>query len=357
MHAFSFHRGFGFAIALVVAGGALSSSAADKKPAAKAATKSAATNPAAAKPTAPKPAVKAEPDSDEAKHLLRYKFRRGETLRWEVEQRSQIRTSIQGTTQTAETVSTSVKVWKIADVDAKGQAKFTYSVEHVKMRQKFDGRQELEYDSDVDKEPPPGFEEVAKAVDVPLSVVTLDSQGKTVAREEKLQQAAPAPELITLPLPDEAVAVGGEWTKPFDVTATLRGGEVKKIKARQHYTLVSVSGDVATIRLETQIISPVRDNPEIEAQIAQSKVNGEIRFAIDEGRIVSQQTDVDERVNGFQGEASSMHCVTRFTEKLLPEGAVVNQPPVAGPPSRGAARPEDAPVISRRNTGKKASRK
>lgn len=352
MHVFSFNRGFGFAIALVVVGAALSSSAADKKPAAKAATK-----PAAVKPADDKPAGQAEPAAEEGKHLLRYKFRRGETLRWEVEQRSQIRTSIQGTTQTAETVSTSVKVWKVDEVDAKGQAKFTYSVEHVKMRQKFDGRQALEYDSDVDKEPPPGFEEVAKAVDVPLSVVTLDGQGKTVAREEKLQQSTPAPELITLPLPEEAVAIGGEWTKPFDVTATLRGGEVKKIKARQHYTLLSVSGDVATIRLETQIISPVRDNPEIEAQIAQSKVNGEIRFAIDEGRIVSQQTDVDERVNGFQGEASSMHCVTRFTEKLLPAGAVVNQPPVAGPPSRPAARPEDAPVISRRNAGKKASRK
>lgn len=313
---------------------------------------------AAEKPTAEQPAKKAasQAAAGEQKHSLRYRFKPGETLRWEVEHRAQIRTTIQGTTQTAETVSTSVKLWKIGSVDAEGQAKFTYSVESVDMRQKYDGRQELHYNSEVNKEPPPGFGDAAKAVGVPLATVTLDALGKTLNREELLQQPTPAPDMITPPLPNDAVAVGESWTIPADIKVSLRSGEVKKIKARQHYTLESVDGDVATIRFETQILSPVRDNPEIEAQIAQSKAVGQIRFSLDEGRILTQQSDVDERVNGFQGEASSMHCVTRFSEKLLPEGAP-RKPPVAGPPSRPPTRPEDAPVISRRSTGKKASRK
>lgn len=314
---------------------------------------------AAAKKPAKKPASKAASESkaaDEAKHLLRYRFKAGETLRWQVEHHAQIRTTIQGTTQTAETVSTSVKVWKVDKVDANGQAKFTYSVQSVDMRQKYDGRQELHYNSDADKEAPPGFGDVAKAVGVPLSAITLDGRGKTVHREVLLEQPTPAAELITPPLPEEALAVGESWTVPADIKVTLRSGEVKKIKARQHYKLESVAGDVATIRFETQILSPVRDNPEIEVQIAQSKNVGQIRFSIGEGRILSQQSDVDERVNAFQGEASSMHCITRFSEKLLPEGAP-SKAPVAGPPAGPLTRPEDAPVITRRSTAKSRTRK
>ena len=312
-------------VALMAAWLPLPSWAADKNP-----------SPATAARAKKKPAAAASGK----KYSLRYQFRAGETLRWEVEHRAQIRSTIQGTTQTAETVSTSVKAWKVNSVDAAGRAKFTYSVESVDMRQKFDGRQESHYNSETDTDVPPGFADVAKAVGVPLAVVTLDAQGKTVQREELREQTTPAPELITPPLPVEEVAPGDEWTTPADIQVTLKTGEVKKIKARQQYVLESIEGDVATIRMATQILSPVRDNPEIEAQIAQSRGAGEIRFSIGEGRILSQQSDVDERVNGFQGEASSLHCITRFTEKLLPSVARTASPtPVAGPRVAPLARP------------------
>jgi hypothetical protein len=286
------------------------------------------------------------------KYKLRYHFKEGEILRWEVEHRAQIRTTIQGTTQTAETLSSSVKIWKINKVDDKGQATFTYSVESVDMRQKFDGRQEVRYNSVKDTEVPPGFGDVAKAVGVPLAVVTLDDRGKLVKREEKRPSATPAPDAVTPPLPDKPVAIGEEWFTPADITVTLKTGEVKKIKARQRYALESVHNDVAVIALETQILSPVHDNPEIEAQLVQSKSNGHIRFAIDEGRIVSQQSDVDERVNGFQGEASSLHCVTRFSEKLLSDTAkTARRAPVAGPGAGPIAGPPATATRSSRKTG------
>ena len=46
-------------------------------------------------------AVAGEPE----KYTLRYKFHPGETIRWEVEHRSNVRTTVSGTTQTAETLS------------------------------------------------------------------------------------------------------------------------------------------------------------------------------------------------------------------------------------------------------------
>lgn len=304
-------------------------------------------------------APQAEPDAGAKKYTLRYKFKAGEVLRWEVEHRAQIRTTIQGTTQTAETVSTSIKIWKVDKVDDQGQATFTYSVESVDMRQKYDGRKELHYNSDTDKEAPPGFGDVAKAVGVPLAEVTLDNRGKLIKREEKRPSATPAPEAITPPLPEEPVAVGAEWFTPADIKVTLKTGEVKKIKARQRYELESVKDQTAVIALATQILSPIRDNPEIEAQVVQSLGDGHIRFAIDDGRILSQQSDVDERVNGFQGEASSLHCVTRFTEKLLPADAQTARHasaagPVAGPVAGPIAGPLAKPPAA--TTPKAASR-
>jgi hypothetical protein len=227
------------------------------------------------------------------------------------------------------------------------------------MRQKYDGRKELHYNSDTDKEAPPGFGDVAKAVGVPLAEVTLDNRGKLIKREEKRPSATPAPEAITPPLPEEPVAVGAEWFTPADIKVTLKTGEVKKIKARQRYELQSVKDQTAVIALATQILSPIRDNPEIEAQVVQSLGDGHIRFAIDDGRILSQQSDVDERVNGFQGEASSLHCVTRFTEKLLPADAQTARhasaaEPVAGPVAGPIAGPLAKPPAA--TTPKAASR-
>ncbi len=307
------------------------------------------------------PAAKSA-DAGGKKYKLRYKFNEGEILRWEVEHRAQIRTTIQGTTQTAETLSTSVKIWKINKVDDQGQATFTYSVESVDMRQKFDGRQELRYNSETDTEVPPGFGDVAKAVGVPLAVITLDDKGKLIKREEKRPSATPAPDAITPPLPEEAVAIGDEWFTPADITVTLKTGEVKKIKARQRYALESVSEQTAVIALQTQILSPVHDNPEIEAQLVQSKSDGHIRFAIDEGRILSQLSDVDERVNGFQGEASSLHCVTRFSEKLMPATAKTARRaaaagPIAGPiagPVAGPSAKAPAKTTTSKSTSKSA---
>ena len=47
---------------------------------------------------------------DTEKYLLRYRFQPGETLRWQVSHLVDIRTSVSGTSQTAETLSESVKV-------------------------------------------------------------------------------------------------------------------------------------------------------------------------------------------------------------------------------------------------------
>ncbi|MEX0711026.1 MAG: hypothetical protein WD278_01670 [Pirellulales bacterium] len=270
-------------------------------------------------------------ESSRQKYLLRYKFEAGETIRWEVVHQAQIRTTVSGTTQTAETLSKSIKVWQVASVDDQGQAVFVHSVESVDMRQKLTGRQEVRYNSLTESSPPEGFADVADAVGVPLATITLDALGNVVRREHQRPKTSASAGMITIPLPDEPVAVGHEWFLPADVQVSLKEGGFKKIKTRQRFTLVEVDDGLATIRVETQVLSPVRD-PNIEAQLIQTESNGTARFDISAGRIVSQQTDVDKRVHGAPNEASSLHCLTRFTEKLLPAPAqTTRRPQPAGP--------------------------
>jgi hypothetical protein len=259
--------------------------------------------------------------AEEEKYTLRYRFHPGETIHWNVEHRSLVRTTVSGTTQTAETDSISEKVWRVKEVKPDGAATFEHMVEWVDMRQKLAGNSEVCYDSRTDAKPPMGFEDVAASVGVPISVITMDARGKILRREQKGSKGVAANEgAITIPLPGEPISVGHVWTFPCEIDVPLESGGIKKIKAVQQFKLDSVKTGVASIHVATQIISPVTE-PAIEAQVAQRESTGVVRFDIDAGRIIGQQMDVDKHVVGFRGQASSLHYVTRFSEQWIPETA------------------------------------
>lgn len=292
-----------------------------------------------------------------AKYTLRYKFRPGETLRWKVVHRARVEASVGGTSQTTETVTSSVKVWTVKEVKPNGPATFEQFVENVDMWQKLTGRMEVRYNSQTDKTPPVGFENVAKSIGVPLSRTTIDPQGKILNREHLTARPNAQQEgLITIPLPDAPVAIGESWSYPCDIEVPLEGGRIKRIKSRQSFTLEEVKNSVATVRVATQILTPV-DDPAVEAQLMQRDSAGTVSFNIETGKVVGQQMDTDKRVVGFRGQASSLHYRTRFTEELVAESAVAdtNRTPAASQgssdakPSKTSASPAAAPVSQRKS--------
>jgi hypothetical protein len=143
-----------------------------------------------------------------------------------------------------------------------------------------------------------------------------DRSKKTVAAAS--ESSPPTEGWITIPLPDEAVAIGHTWSLPQDIDVPLPSGAIKKIKAVQQFVLEDVKTGVATIRVSTVILTPVLD-PAVESQLVQREAAGKVRFDIDAGRILSQQMDIDKHVIGIRGDASSIHYVNRFSERLLPE--------------------------------------
>ncbi len=263
----------------------------------------------------------ADGPDDEARFTLRYRFEPGQTLRWKVTHRNRTRTTVSGTTRSAETNSVSVKVWKVERVKPDGTATFVHSVEDVDMWQKLSDRAEVRYDSQEQDQAPQGFEHVAESVGVPLATVTIDQLGKIIDRKQHdAKAAAKSHGPVTIPLPEQPVAVGERWSKTEEIRVKLDYGGFRKIKARQTFQLESVRTGVATIRVSTQILTPI-DDPAIEWQVVQHAKTGEVRFDLDAGRVLSQQLEVDERVVGFRGEASSMQYSMLFEEKWLPNVA------------------------------------
>jgi len=260
--------------------------------------------------------------AEEPTYRLRYKFNPGETICWDVVHRSDVRTTVAGTTQRAESTSESVKLWRVTKVKPDGTATFVYSVDDVEMLQRMSGREEVRYNSKTDEEPPMGFENVAQAVGKPLSVVTLDPQGNVVEREQKHKSSVVEPREgdITIPLPEKRVPIGHRWSRPHDVQVKLDSGGMKTISTRQTFTLESVKTGVATISVRTNVLTPVSD-PAIEAQLTSCAAEGHVRFDIDAGRVISQRLDTDKHVVGFRGDASSLHYRTRFSERLVDDEA------------------------------------
>ncbi len=269
------------------------------------------------------------------KYDLHYKFSPGDVIRTEVVHRATVQTTIQGTSQTAETLSKSIKRWVIGDV-TDGQVTFTHSVESIDMWQKTQGRSEVRYNSETDTEVPPGYEEAAASVGIPLTVITMSDRGEVLKRQEKRAQPAALSTQITIPLPDHPVAIDESWSTPMDIQVALSNGGMKTIKTRQKFTLEKVAHDVATIAVDTQILTPIHE-PAIEAQLIQRLSSGHVRFDIAAGRVINQQLDLDRRVIGFSGPSSSMHYLTRFTEKTLDdEASVAAKPSEAKPAAKDA---------------------
>ncbi len=263
---------------------------------------------------------------EQGRYLLRYKFQPGETIRWEVTHQALIRTTVSGVSQTAESVSKSVKVWKILQVEADGTAVLEHLVENVQMWQKLTGRQEVRYDSQTDKEPPPGFQTIAKSIGTPLARITLSPEGKLLHRQRYLSQPQDQPDSpITMPLPEKPVAIGQSWSEIFELEVPLETGGVRKVKTKQIFILQNVQDQIATIEAATQILTPNLP-PEVEVKLIQQASSGTIRFDLEQGRVIQQQIEVDKRVIGFRGEASSLHCLSRFQEKLLPAEQTARRP-------------------------------
>jgi hypothetical protein len=257
------------------------------------------------------------PEKREAsKYDLQYKLSRGDVLRYVVTHQASISGTSDKTTQTAQSKTDSIKAWKVTDVLPNGDIEFMNVCERVRMVNELPDRKTTEYDSTRDKTAPPGFEDTAKAIGVPLSTMRITTHGKVLSRQIKVHnQGSNDDAPIVLRLPDDPVAIGDTWDEPFEVKVNLPKGASKSVKTRWHNKLVDVKDGIASIEVTYQILSPT--DAGVELELVQRMMTGHVHFDIARGRIISQKMDVDKRIIGFAGPTSSMQYIMKMEEKLL----------------------------------------
>ena len=185
------------------------------------------------------------------------------------------------------------------------------------MTQQQGDAEEVRWSSASGEEAPTMFSKVAERIGRTLSTVTVNAMGQESGREDHGgSKASLGMGSLTLALPEAPIAIGTSWAVPREIKTRTDDGLVKPIKIRELYTLEKVKTGVATLSIRSEPLTPI-DDASIKAQVVQQLSNGEIRFDIDNGRMLSKQLDWDETVVGFQGPTSMMEYRSRMTERLI----------------------------------------
>lgn len=252
---------------------------------------------------------------------LEYRFREGETVSMSVAHRARTETTIGGTTQATDTATDSTKRWRIVSVDGEGRATLEHSVDDVTMTSRTSDRGEVRWSSRGDDPPPRGYEGVRETIGRPLSRVVIDRSGRVLSRTDILATPQSATgDLMVVPLPDGPVEPGAEWSVPQEIVVEVPGGPRKAVKTRLRYRLEAVRDGVATLSVDTTVLTPV-DDPRLEARLLERIWDGTIDFDIPSGRVVRRTTGIDRRVVGFSGQQSSVRYRSSLEERLLQPSA------------------------------------
>ena len=123
-------------------------------------------------------------------------------------------------------------------------------------------------------------------------------------------------DLVIVPLPSEPATIGTEWEVPDEIVVEVPGGPRKRVRTRLRYRLEEVDDGVATIRVDTTVLTPV-DDPQLQARLLERIWDGKILFDIERGRVLRRVTEMDRRVIGFSGPQSSLRYRAEMEERLL----------------------------------------
>jgi hypothetical protein len=267
----------------------------------------------AALPAGPTATTGAEPGPTR----LEYRFRAGERLDMRVAHRALTETTVGATSQATETATDSRKRWTVIAVDPEGRATLEHSVDDVTMTSRTSDRGEIRWSSAGTEPAPPGYEQVQASLGVPLSRLVVDRSGRVLSRHD-LRPCPPSStgDLVVVPLPDGPVAEGSEWTVPQEVVVEVPGGLRKAVRTRLRYQLTAVRDGIATIRVDTTVLTPI-DDPRLESRLLERIWDGTIEFDIDRGLVLRRATGIDRRVVGFEGPESSVRYKSSLEERFV----------------------------------------
>lgn len=267
------------------------------------------------------------------KHLLEYRLKKGDKIRWTVEHIASTRTQMAGESEETSSRSQSVKLWEVTSVDSLEQMTFDHKIESVNMWQKIGDQEPVAYNSKKDKEAPIEYESIAEKIGSKIATVSINSAGQIVDRKsDNPNKANFGVGSIATPLPTEPVSVGYKWSVPNTLRAKDKDGNPRQLKSRVIYELIKVKSNNAYISFKTEVLTPI-ESEKIRSQIMQQMTRGYLVFDIDRGYPIRKEVEWDEKVQGFEGADSLLEYLGRMTERLVTDNSdpkVTRKPKDAG---------------------------
>ncbi len=252
---------------------------------------------------------------------LRYQFQPGQVVRYQVSDESTVEVQ---QNESEQTVRHRTKAWKHFTVEKveQGRATLILQIDRVHMWAELDG-EVFEFDSSLPGAAPAEFAHIPGTIGIPVAKIEISPQGKLLKAEsllanQKNKEQINERNLNFLPrLPDEAVKPGSQWKDIFEVQVFDEENRIwRKIQMQRRYKLASLEDNIATIDVETVVLTPV-DDPEQKAQLIQRTPQGVILFDCEKGIILSRKTTLHNQVIGAQGPASSLKVVRSSLEKVI----------------------------------------
>jgi hypothetical protein len=265
-------------------------------------------------------------------YRLRYKFRPNELVYYDVQHRSKRTIKSVGLVDVTTTEIWARKHFRVISVDREGAGLLELIIDHVKMRVDFGKNAPLvEFDSRSKDKTPRQFQRVKASIGMPRVRMRLAANGELIqvtllnrASQPARGQLKYAPQTdandpshnFLVVFPQESIAVGHSWSDRMTVDVRTGKTLVRPITLLRKHSLTSVKGNLATISISTRILSPIRD-PKIRTQLIQRTPKVTVVFDLDRGVIVEKTMTINKRQIGGITENSSMHVVSKRTERLV----------------------------------------
>jgi hypothetical protein len=251
----------------------------------------------------------------------RFRWQPGQVLTYRAEQTSSV-TQVIGPNKTeTKTRLGLVKKWQVLGVDAAGVATLQMSLQSLRMETTLESGESLVFDSTApEKSTPQLREQMAAYVGQPLVVLRINDRGTVLeVKESKFGPASKyeneTPFAITLP--ETLPAPGQGWERKYQITLEPPAGTGEKYQAVQKYARTNSSGPAVTINVSTSLVTQP-EAPADQTPLLQFQPEGEVVFDTQAGAVRSVSLHVNKEVPKHQGEDSSYHFQSTYSEQLVP---------------------------------------
>lgn len=264
-------------------------------------------------------------------YLLRYKFIKGEVQNYDVDHETTMVTTRPELMEKVRNDVQTRKTHRVVSVDSDGNGWLELAVETARMSAQFGEAEPLSYDSQKPEDCPQVYRHVRDIIGKPLAQVHVSPRGELLETKPLLGQNAldkaqalkadgtladEASRNFLIEFPEQPIQVGESWENTFKVNVRVGQKLKQPVTMQRSYELVKVENDLATIKLRTVLITPIRDGM-ILAQLIQMTPEGTIVFDLKNGRMVSRTLTLDKTEVGVIGKNSSMHAKSKREERWI----------------------------------------